>query len=43
MAQPGLSPRDAFHAAHALAAGCDLIASSDVGFDQVTGLQRVAP
>lgn len=43
MAQPGLSPRDAFHAAHALAAGCDLIVSSDAGFDQVTGLQRVAP
>lgn len=43
MAQPGLPPRDAFHAAHALAAGCDLIASSDISFDQVTGLRRVAP
>lgn len=43
MAQPGLAPRDAFHAAHALEAGCKLIASSDSGFDQVSGLQRVAP
>jgi len=43
MSQPGLAPRDAFHAAHALEAGCDLIASSDAGFDQVTGLRRVAP
>lgn len=43
MAQPGLPPRDAFHAAHALKAGCHLIASSDAGFDEVSGLQRVAP
>ena len=43
MAQPGLPPRDAFHAAHALEAGCDLIASSDAAFDQVSGLRRVAP
>lgn len=43
MAQPGLSPRDAFHAAHALEAGCNLIASSDAGFDDVSGLRRVAP
>lgn len=43
MAQPGLPPRDAFHAAHALRAGCSLIASSDSGFDAVAGLRRVAP
>jgi predicted nucleic acid-binding protein len=43
MSRPGLAPRDAFHAAHALEAGCDFIASSDTGFDQVSGLQRVAP
>jgi predicted nucleic acid-binding protein len=43
MARPGLPPRDAFHAAHALEAGCDLIASSDAGFDQVAGLRRLAP
>lgn len=43
MAQPGLAPRDAFHAAHALEAGCSLIASSDSGFDQVSGLRRLSP
>lgn len=43
MAQPGLSPRDAFHAAHALEAGCNLIASSDAGFDEVSGLRRLSP
>lgn len=43
MARPGLPPRDAFHAAHALAAGCDLIASSDADFDRVPGLQLLAP
>jgi predicted nucleic acid-binding protein len=43
MARPGLSPRDAFHAAHALAAGCDAIASADPAFEQVAGLARIAP
>jgi predicted nucleic acid-binding protein len=43
MARPGLPPRDAFHAAHALAAGCDFIVSSDSAFDQVSGLSRLAP
>lgn len=43
MARPALAPRDAFHAAHAIEAGCELIASSDAGFDQVSGLQRLAP
>jgi predicted nucleic acid-binding protein len=43
MARPGLAPRDAFHAAHALEAGCELIASSDAGFDQLAGLRRLAP
>jgi predicted nucleic acid-binding protein len=43
MAQPGLSPRDAFHAAHALEAGCGLIASSDADFNRVPGLQLLAP
>jgi predicted nucleic acid-binding protein len=43
MAGPGLAPRDAFHAAHALEAGCGLVASSDVSFDRVSGLQRLAP
>ena len=43
MARPGLTPRDAFHAAHALQAGCEVIASSEPGFDDVPGLRRVAP
>lgn len=43
MARPGLAPRDAFHAAHALEAGCDLLVSSDPSFDVVPGLQRLAP
>lgn len=43
MAQPGLAPRDAFHAAHAFAAGCSVVASSDEGFDEVSGLRRMAP
>jgi predicted nucleic acid-binding protein len=43
MAQPGLAPRDAFHAAHALEAGCTLIASSDECFDLVSGLRRLGP
>jgi predicted nucleic acid-binding protein len=43
MSQPGLSPRDAFHAAHALEADCDLIASSDTGFDKISGLRRATP
>lgn len=42
MAQPGLPPRDALHAAHALKAGCSLIASSDADFD-IPGLRRMAP
>ncbi len=43
MARPGLPPRDAFHAAHALASGCDAIASGDACFDRVPGLRRLAP
>lgn len=43
MSKPGLAPRDAFHAAHALAADCDLIASSDAGFDGIPGLTRLEP
>lgn len=43
MVRPGLAPRDAFHAAHALKAGCGLIASSDADFDRVAGLQLLAP
>lgn len=43
MARPGLAPRDAFHAGHALEAGCDAIATSDPGFDDVPGLRRLGP
>lgn len=43
MAQPGLAPRDAFHTAHALEAGCSLVASSDACFDDISELQRMAP
>ncbi|MGH2854569.1 MAG: type II toxin-antitoxin system VapC family toxin [Solirubrobacteraceae bacterium] len=43
MSRPGLSPRDSFHAAHALAAGCGVIASTDAAFDAVPGLRRLAP
>ena len=43
MARPGLAPRDAFHAAHAIEAGCELIVSSDTGFDRVSGLRRLGP
>ena len=43
LVRPGLAPRDAFHAAHALGAGCDLIASTDPDFDRVDRLRRLAP
>jgi predicted nucleic acid-binding protein len=43
MSRPGLSPRDAFHAAHALTAGCTAIASGDSAFDRVSGLRLLAP
>lgn len=43
MTRPGLAPRDAFHAAHALEAGCTLIASSDECFDLVSDLRRLSP
>lgn len=43
MAEPGLPPRDAFHAAHAIEAGCELIASADTDFDQIPQLRRIAP
>lgn len=43
MAKPGLGPRDAFHAAHAVVSGCELIASTDTAFKQVPGLSCLAP
>jgi predicted nucleic acid-binding protein len=43
MVQPGLAPRDAFHAAHAIHARCDVIASSDTAFDRLTEVRRIGP
>jgi predicted nucleic acid-binding protein len=43
MADPGLPPRDAFHAAHALDSGCPVIVSSDPDYEGVAGLRRVGP
>jgi predicted nucleic acid-binding protein len=43
MAAPGLTPRDSFHAAHALVAKCEVIVSSDSAFDDVPRLRRLAP
>ena len=43
MSDPALSPRDAFHAAHALDSGCPVIVSSDPDFDRLPKLRRVGP
>lgn len=43
MSDPGLSPRDAFHAAHALDSGCTVIVSSDPDYDRLAMLRRVGP
>lgn len=43
MSEPGLSPRDAFHAAHALDSGCPVIVSSDPDYDRLATLRRVGP
>lgn len=43
MSDPGLSPRDAFHAAHALDSGCPVIVSSDPDYDRLGALCRVGP
>jgi predicted nucleic acid-binding protein len=43
MSDPGLAPRDAFHAAHALDSGCSLIVSSDPGYDRLQTIRRLAP
>lgn len=43
MSDPGLVPRDAFHAAHAFGAACTVIASSDSDYDRVRGLRRLGP
>jgi predicted nucleic acid-binding protein len=43
MSDPGLPPRDAFHAAHALDSGCRVIVSSDPDYDRLDSIQRLAP
>jgi predicted nucleic acid-binding protein len=43
MTDPGLSPRDAFHAAHALDSKCPVIVSSDPDYDRLDGLRRLGP
>lgn len=43
MSDPGLPPRDAFHAAHALDCGCQVIVSSDCGYDRLSELRRLGP
>lgn len=43
MGDPGLSPRDAFHAAYAIDSGCSCIVSSDSDFDRIHRLRRLGP
>lgn len=43
MGNPGLAPRDAFHAAHALTSDCGVIVSSDPHYDSVAAIRRLAP
>jgi predicted nucleic acid-binding protein len=43
MSDPGLPPRDAFHAAHALDCGCQVIVSSDAGYDLLAEPTRLGP
>lgn len=43
MGDPGLSPRDAFHAAYAIDGGCKWIVTSDAAFDRVPRLGRLGP
>jgi len=43
MGNPGLSPRDAFHAAYAIDGGCNWIVTSDPAFDRIPRLDRLGP
>jgi predicted nucleic acid-binding protein len=43
MADPGLGPRDAMHAACAMVANCDWIVSSDAAFDRLPAPRRLGP
>jgi predicted nucleic acid-binding protein len=43
VSNPGLAPRDAFHAAHALEAFCPIVVSADADYDSVASLRRLGP
>jgi predicted nucleic acid-binding protein len=43
MSDPGLPPRDAFHAAHALDSQCAVIVSADPDYDVLADLRRLGP
>jgi predicted nucleic acid-binding protein len=43
MADPGLAPRDAFHAAQAIESDCVVIVSADPAYDRVPMLRRLGP
>jgi len=43
MGDPGLAPRDAFHAAYAIDGRCDWIVSSDATFGRLPQLRRLGP
>lgn len=43
MSDPGLSPRDAFHAAHAFDSDCPVIVSADPDYDRLAAIRRVGP
>lgn len=43
MSDPGIPPRDAFHAAHAIDAECAVIVSSNSDYDLLPDLRRLGP
>ena len=43
MVDPGLAPRDAFHAAYAIRGACRWIVSSDAAFDRLDRIDRLGP
>ena len=43
MSDPGLSPRDAFHAAHAIDSGCPAIVSANPDYDLLAAVWRFEP
>lgn len=43
MSDPGLAPRDAFHAAHARDTRCEVVVGSDSDYDRVPAVRRLGP